>query len=619
MTLSETAARLLQAWAPKEKTREALVMSIQAAKGDLEDVARDFGMKRGQLDRWILSEELRDWHRACWPPPIPAGFVCFHCKRRKPPTAKPPFGGHCLCGESTYWVDSSVVFGVRAPVTMAPATTTAPATEALAQQLQPAPLTFAEHYDLIVLQREFTPRTPATYATQREELEALRSLLQGELQEARALTQDSPTPWSYAHNPALELKFRRPLAEAKVKAEEEAANKKARLKREAGEERLAGLQAKKAFEVQQARLKQEAEEERLAGLQVQAKKAAWQATQHDVLSPRETEVYALILRDPRYGDGKTPPGDDPPAAEMGHHHIDRACGKMHWSLLREAACSIVRREEAERAEARRPKPPVAQSPSPPVARAPMPATTEPSSTSSWSSPARGSPPTEPNPSARSPSTRSPERVQARPPAPSLRTRSTTKPTTPGVPPAPSPSVSHVTHSAPQGRDRPTTPVPRPPPPPTPAPPTRSAPRPPPPPQEQSVPERREQVVPGLGTRVSALREQPGPVPPQRGATSPAPPPAPPRLAEPRPAPTASSSTPVTHLHLVPKVAHSPLAGHILTVTREGNYMSVNGILKALKEAGHGARRQDIYAEIGAMLTDGRLMTIHGVIKPERDG
>ena len=69
---------------------------------------------------------------------------------------------------------------------------------------------------------------------------------------------------------------------------------------------------------------------------------------------------------------------------------------------------------------------------------------------------------------------------------------------------------------------------------------------------------------------------------------------------------------------MPNVTHSPLAGHILTVTRDGNHMSVNGIVKALATAGHGARRQDVYAEIGAMLTDGRLVKIHDVIKPARD-
>jgi acid stress-induced BolA-like protein IbaG/YrbA len=70
--------------------------------------------------------------------------------------------------------------------------------------------------------------------------------------------------------------------------------------------------------------------------------------------------------------------------------------------------------------------------------------------------------------------------------------------------------------------------------------------------------------------------------------------------------------------VLPVVAHSPLAGHILTVTRDGSHVSINGILKALVTAGHGARRQDVYAEIGAMLADGRLVKVHDVIKPARD-
>jgi hypothetical protein len=44
-------------------------------------------------------------------------------------------------------------------------------------------------------------------------------------------------------------------------------------------------------------------------------------------------------------------------------------------------------------------------------------------------------------------------------------------------------------------------------------------------------------------------------------------------------------------------------------------MSVNGILKALVAAGYGARRQDVYVEVGVMLTDGRLVKINDVIKP----
>jgi hypothetical protein len=74
-----------------------------------------------------------------------------------------------------------------------------------------------------------------------------------------------------------------------------------------------------------------------------------------------------------------------------------------------------------------------------------------------------------------------------------------------------------------------------------------------------------------------------------------------------------------HLRLVPSaptpVPSSPLAERILVVVRAGHYMSVNGIVKALATAGHGARRQDVYAEVGAMLTDGRLVKINDVIQP----
>jgi hypothetical protein len=65
------------------------------------------------------------------------------------------------------------------------------------------------------------------------------------------------------------------------------------------------------------------------------------------------------------------------------------------------------------------------------------------------------------------------------------------------------------------------------------------------------------------------------------------------------------------------VTLSPLAQHILTAARDGNHMSVNGLLKALAATGYGARRQDVYAEVGAMLADGRLVKINDVIKPGR--
>jgi hypothetical protein len=59
-----------------------------------------------------------------------------------------------------------------------------------------------------------------------------------------------------------------------------------------------------------------------------------------------------------------------------------------------------------------------------------------------------------------------------------------------------------------------------------------------------------------------------------------------------------------------------LAERILAVVRAAHYMSVNGIVKALATVGgQGARRQDVYAEVGAMLTDGRLVKVNDVFRP----
>jgi hypothetical protein len=65
----------------------------------------------------------------------------------------------------------------------------------------------------------------------------------------------------------------------------------------------------------------------------------------------------------------------------------------------------------------------------------------------------------------------------------------------------------------------------------------------------------------------------------------------------------------------PTLAHSPLVLHILAAALDGNHLSINGILKTLAARGLGARRQDVYAEVGSMLADGRLVKINDVIKP----
>ena len=107
----------------------------------------------------------------------------------------------------------------------------------------PKPLDFLETYEL--LQMRSAVISLKTYKTEREELDALRAIVQCELEVVRALTQD--LPW-YANDPIAELLWRRPFAEAKAKAEETAREETARLKREAEEERLVGLRAKKRAE-----------------------------------------------------------------------------------------------------------------------------------------------------------------------------------------------------------------------------------------------------------------------------------------------------------------------------------------------------------------------------------
>jgi hypothetical protein len=62
---------------------------------------------------------------------------------------------------------------------------------------------------------------------------------------------------------------------------------------------------------------------------------------------------------------------------------------------------------------------------------------------------------------------------------------------------------------------------------------------------------------------------------------------------------------------------SPLAGRILDVVRDGSRSSVNAIVRGLAEAGQGARRHDVCAEVASMLDDSRLVKVDGVILPGR--
>jgi hypothetical protein len=80
------------------------------------------------------------------------------------------------------------------------------------------------------------------------------------------------------------------------------------------------------------------------------------------------------------------------------------------------------------------------------------------------------------------------------------------------------------------------------------------------------------------------------------------------------APPTSSASP--EKRSAPVSPSSPLADRILAVVRAGRHVSINGIVKALATVGgQGARRQDVYTEVGAMLTDGRLVKVNDVFRP----
>ena len=230
------------------------------------------------------------------------------------------------------------------------------------------PLDLAEVYELFSLRERFSPSMEqyvrgGSPEAEHAELAALRATLARELEAARVQTAETPTPWHLADDPLRELIWRRPLAEAKVKAEEEAREEKARLKREADEERLAGLRARRKAEADAAKAaEQDAEKQRRAEVAA-AEFRAWQVTQHDTFTPAEARVYARILHDRDYNDTGR---DDPP--DQLAFRCPNDCGKLHWSYLRAVACFIVREEAA---EARRAMTPA--SPTRPVQPAPRPA------------------------------------------------------------------------------------------------------------------------------------------------------------------------------------------------------------------------------------------------------
>jgi hypothetical protein len=120
------------------------------------------------------------------------------------------------------------------------------------------PLDFAEPFELDRLRQCNLHLPETTFASEREELTALRASLEHELAEVRALT-EKDWPLSYAVEPVAELFWRRPLAEQKRQADEDAKEEKARKKREADEERLAYLRQKHDHkrDEEQARKKRE--------------------------------------------------------------------------------------------------------------------------------------------------------------------------------------------------------------------------------------------------------------------------------------------------------------------------------------------------------------------------
>ena len=215
------------------------------------------------------------------------------------------------------------------------------------------PLDYTETFDLHRL-RQCKLHVPETFASEREELDALRAELERELAEVRALT-EKDSPLSYAVDPVTELYWRRPLATKKREADEAAQEEKARKKRETDEERHTYARQKRQADEKEAeedaRLKREADEERRtyarqkrqhdkriaeeAHLTLSAPELAWQEhlrkdwTDNGMLKGPEVETFPPIW---------SCPGD---------------CGRKHSCDSAACACSNVRRGEADQRPGRR--------------------------------------------------------------------------------------------------------------------------------------------------------------------------------------------------------------------------------------------------------------------------
>ena len=213
-------------------------------------------------------------------------------------------------------------------------------------------LDFAEKVELHRL-RLCKLQVPATFESEREELIALRAELQRELAEVRELS-EKDWPLAYAVEAVAELYWRRPLAEAKRKADEakrkadEAAlEEKARLKREADEERRTYARQKhKADEEQaqeEARLKREADEERRT--YARQKRDHDLATLHTTLTPAErAEQDALRKNWAEHG----ALSDEYETETDPIHSCPDDCGRLHLSPSAACACANVRNNRSAR-------------------------------------------------------------------------------------------------------------------------------------------------------------------------------------------------------------------------------------------------------------------------------
>lgn len=269
------------------------------------------------------------------------------------------------------------------------------------------PLDFAERTELLRL-RQCNLRLPqTTFASERDELTALRASLEQELEEVRALTtKDWPLP--YAVEPVAELYWRRPLAERKRQADKAAAEaakeEKDRKKREADEERLTYLRQKRDHDRALAR-RMAAEHTTLTAIERKEQdtlRKNW--AEHDALGeePETEPIFSC-------------PGD---------------CGRKHLSPSAAAACANVRRREAEprtqvtaSERVHAPTTPAPPRPTPrPAPTNPAPSPPRPSPTSSTATrpaPTRSNPPTDLATARPAPTPRAPTPSTAARPAPTL--------------------------------------------------------------------------------------------------------------------------------------------------------------------------------------------------------